>query len=365
MTDLGDRVGPDARRLQHAGSVTTPLPSSPPVAARLRPAPGLALATALGAVATVAGAAWPVLGAPVFAVTAGLLLSPLVIRWRSSLDRGIGLARGRLLQVAVVLLGAQLSLHQVAEVGVASLPVMLGTLVLCLLLGWVLGRAMHIGSDLSTLIAVGTAICGASAIAAVTPTIRAKHPDTTYAITTIFLFNVVAVLTFPPLGHLLALSQEQFGVFAGTAVNDTSSVVAAAASFGPAAADHAVVVKLVRSLMIIPVVIGLAVLVRRREGSAGTTERGGRVRRLLGLVPWFLIGFLVLVAMNSAGLIPEGSHGALRQAAVFLIATALAAIGLSTDVRALRRTGPRPLLLGLALWAAVTAGSLVLIRLTL
>jgi uncharacterized integral membrane protein (TIGR00698 family) len=338
---------------------------SSPVSPLLRPAPGLALAVCVGAVATIAGAAWPVLGAPVFAVTAGVLLSPLAIRWREVLDQGLELARGRLLQVAVVLLGAQLSLQEVAHVGLSSLPVMLGTLVLCLLLAWLLGRAMRIGSDLRTLIGVGTAICGASAIAAVTPTIRARHPDTTYAISTIFLFNVLAVVVFPPLGHLLGLSQEQFGLFAGTAVNDTSSVVAAAASYGTVAADHAVVVKLVRSLMIIPIVIGLAVLVRRREGSVEPAGRGGRASRLVGLVPWFLIGFVVVVVMNSVGLVPEGSHGAIRQVAVFLIATALAAIGLSTDVRALRRTGSRPMLLGLALWAAVTSSSLILMWLTL
>ncbi|SNR92358.1 conserved hypothetical integral membrane protein [Blastococcus mobilis] len=332
--------------------------------ARLRPALGLALAVALGVVASVAGAAWPTLGAPVFAVTAGVLLSPLANRWRGALDRGIGLAKGPLLQVAVVLLGAQLSLQQVADVGLSSLPVMLGTLTPCLLLAVLLGRAMHIGSDLRTLIGVGTAICGASAIAAVTPTIRAKDPDTTYAISTIFLFNVLAVLAFPPLGHLLELSQEQFGLFAGTAVNDTSSVVAAAASYGSVAADHAVVVKLVRSLMIIPIVVGLAVLVRCREGVAESAGRGGRVSRLVGLVPWFLIAFVMVVAMNSMGWVPDRSHEVIRLAAVFLIATALAAIGLSTDVRALRRTGPKPMVLGLVLWGSVTSTSLLLIWLT-
>jgi uncharacterized integral membrane protein (TIGR00698 family) len=335
-----------------------------PVAARLRPALGLAFALGLGVVATVAGAAWPTLGAPVFAVTVGVLLSPLANRWRGGAHRGIGLAKGPLLQVAVVLLGTQLSLQQVAHVGLSSLPVMLGTLVLCLVLAAILGRAMHIGGHLRTLIGVGTAICGASAIAAVTPTIRAKDPDTTYAISTIFLFNVLAVVVFPPLGHVLDLSQEQFGLFAGTAVNDTSSVVAAAASYGAEASDHAVVVKLVRSLMIIPIVIALAVLIRRREGAVEPAAHVGRARRLAGLVPWFLVAFVVTVALNSVGLVPEGSHGAIRQAAVFLIATALAAIGLSTDGRALRRTGPKPIVLGLVLWASVTSSSLILIWLT-
>jgi uncharacterized integral membrane protein (TIGR00698 family) len=331
----------------------------------LRSAPGLVLAVLLGAVATLAGTAWPTLGAPVFAVLAGVLLSPLIVRRRELLDRGVGLAKGRLLQVAVVLLGAPLSLQQVARVGLSSLPVMLGTLVFCLLLAWLVGRAMRIGSDLRTLIGVGTAICGASAIAAVTPTIRAKDPDTTYAISTIFLLNVLAVLVFPPIGHALGLSQEAFGLFAGTAVNDTSSVVAAAASYGSAAADHAVVVKLVRTLMIIPIVIALSLLVRRRDRAADDAPGAGGLRRLSGLVPWFLIGFVVVVAANSAGLVPEGSQDLVRRVAVFLIATALAAIGLSTDVGTLRRTGPRPMLLGLVLWAGVTSSSLILISLNL
>ena len=331
----------------------------------LRLTPGLLLAVVLGVAATVAGTAWPVLGAPVFAVIAGVLLSPLTRRWRARLDPGIGLARGRLLQLAVVLLGAPLSLQQVARVGLSSLPVMLGTLVLCLLLAWIVGRAMHISRDLRTLIGVGTAICGASAIAAVTPTIRAKNPDTTYAISTIFLLNVVAVLVFPPIGHALGLSQQAFGLFAGTAVNDTSSVVAAAASYGSAAADHAVVVKLVRTLMIIPVVIGLSVLVRRRDRAGGAALGGSAAPRLFGLVPWFLVAFVVIVAVHSAGLIPEGSQGLIRRAAVFLIATALAAIGLSTDMAELRRTGPRPMILGLVLWVGVTLSSLILISLTL
>lgn len=344
----------------------TSLAEFTPVQARLmRPAPGLVVAVVIGVAATVAGTAWPVLGAPVFAVIAGALLSPLITRWRSRLEPGVGLARGRLLQLAVVLLGAPLSLQQVAHVGLTSLPVMLGTLVFCLILAWLVGRALHVSRDLRTLVGVGTAICGASAIAAVAPTIRAKNPDTTYAISTIFLLNVLAVLVFPPIGHALGLSQQAFGLFAGTAVNDTSSVVAAAASYGSAAADHAVVVKLVRTLMIIPVVIGLSVLVRRRDRSGGGALGGSVVRRLVGLVPWFLVGFVVIVAVHSAGLIPAGSQGLIRSAAVFLIATALAAIGLSTDIRELRRTGPRPLILGLVLWVGVTLSSLILISLTL
>jgi uncharacterized integral membrane protein (TIGR00698 family) len=254
-----------------------------------------------------------------------------------------------------VLLGSALSLRQVAHVGASSLPVMLGTLAVCLALAYLLGRWLGIGRDLRTLIGVGTGICGASAIAAVSPVIRARSADVAYAISTIFLFNLVAVLAFPPLGHLLGLSQHDFGLFAGTAVNDTSSVVAAASTYGSSATDYAVVVKLTRTLMIIPTCLGLAALTR-----TGEHDGGGLLRRVTRLVPWFLVGFIVLAALNSLGWVPSATHAPLRDASVFLITLALAAIGLRTDVAGLRRAGSRPLLLGLLLWVAVASTSLVL-----
>jgi uncharacterized integral membrane protein (TIGR00698 family) len=267
------------------------------------------------------------------------------------------------LQLAVVVLGSQLSLREVAGVGVSSLPVMVGTLAACLATAYVLGRRMGIDGDLRTLIGVGTGICGASAIAAVSPVIRARSTTVAYAMTTIFLFNVAAVLAFPPLGHLLHLGQDAFGLFAGTAVNDTSSVVAAATTYGAEAGNHAVVVKLTRTLMIIPVCLALSALVARRERGGTHAEDAaveGSGGRLLRLVPWFLIGFLVVAAANSLGAVPDSAHGPLQHVSVFLITLALSAIGLSTDVAGLRRAGPRPLLLGAALWVVVAGTSLLL-----
>jgi uncharacterized integral membrane protein (TIGR00698 family) len=258
-----------------------------------------------------------------------------------------------MLQVSVVLLGAQLSLGEVLSAGAGSLPVMLSTLGVCLVLAWSVGRWLGVPRDLRTLIGVGTGICGASAIAATTPAIRAKSNDVAYAISTIFLFNVAAVLVFPPLGHALGLSQHAFGLFAGTAVNDTSSVVAAAGSYGPQAVQYAVVVKLVRTLMIIPVVMALTFLTRRREGSPDPQARSG-----ISLVPWFLVAFLAMAALHTAGLIPAATQNGLHQLALLFITIALGAVGLSTDVPALRRAGARPLLLGLILWVAVTLTSL-------
>ncbi|GAA2703838.1 YeiH family protein [Micromonospora olivasterospora] len=315
---------------------------------------GLGAAVLLGLAATVAGTQVPVVGAPVLAVVAGVLLSPLARRRPEALEPGLSLAKGVVLQLSVVFLGARLSLGEVLSAGVGSLPVMLGTLGVCLLLAWSVGRRLGVPRDLRTLIGVGTGICGASAIAATTPVIRAKSNDVAYAMSTIFLFNVAAVLVLPPLGHALGLSGHAFGLLAGTAVNDTSSVVAAAGAYGQDAVGPAVVVKLVRTLMIIPVVLVLATSSRRRAD----LPEASKARLAASLVPWFLVAFLAVAALNTGGLIPAAAQAVLHQVALLFVAIALAAVGLSTDVAALRRAGARPLLLGLILWAAVGSTSL-------
>ncbi|SBN64235.1 conserved hypothetical integral membrane protein [Curtobacterium sp. 9128] len=339
-----------------------------------RLAPGLALATGIAVVATVIGRLLPVVGAPVSGVVLGAVIG-MVRRPADSLKPGITTASKFVLQLAVVLLGAQLSLAEVARVGVESLPVMLGTLVICLLAAWGVGRLLGVVGNLRTLIGVGTGICGASAIAAVTPVIGAVSVEVAYAVSTIFLFNVAAVIVFPIVGHALGMSQHAFGLFAGTAVNDTSSVVAAASTYGTQAANFAVVVKLVRTLMIIPIVLGLAWLVGRREQAAARLAAAGEgvpaadrppwtLRRIVKLVPWFLIGFVIAAAVNSTGVLPGPVHPAISAIAAFLITVALSAIGLSTDVAGFRRAGFRPLVLGLVLWLVVTGSSLGLMALT-
>jgi uncharacterized integral membrane protein (TIGR00698 family) len=321
--------------------------------------PGLIAVCAVAAVATVGGRLLPVIGAPVIGVALGVAGSRLARR-HVPMQAGVAFASRTVLQVAVVILGAQLSIRQVLEVGAGSLPVMLGTLTACLVLAYLVGRALGIGSDLRTLIGVGTGICGASAIAAVSPSIRARHPDIAYAISTIFVFNIAAVLAFPPLGRALHLSQHAFGLFAGTAVNDTSSVVAAASTYGAAAGNYAVVVKLTRTLMIIPICLVLAALTQQRDNRTCDVPARSPVGGVARLVPWFIVGFLALAALNSVGVIPATAHPGLQAVAVVLITIALTAIGMSTDVAALRRTGARPLLLGLVLWIAVTGTSLAL-----
>jgi uncharacterized integral membrane protein (TIGR00698 family) len=321
--------------------------------------PGVLVCLAIAVVSTVVGKLVPVVGSALPAVVIGVIAA-VIRRPASRVEPGIRYSSTFLLQVAVVLLGAQLSLPIILQVGAESLPVMLGTLVVCLLAAWLVGRRLRVAPRLRTLIGVGTGICGASAIAAISPVIGAASAEIAYAISTIFLFNVLAVVLFPLLGHALNMDPHTFGLLAGTAVNDTSSVVATASVFGAGALGFAVVVKLVRTLMIIPISIGLSVMEARRAG------RGIRMtpRRALGLVPWFLVGFVVVALVNSTGAIPLPVIGGLVQVSQFLIAMALAGIGLSTDLPALRRAGWRPLALGAILWVLVTATSLLIIAAT-
>ncbi|QYM75145.1 YeiH family protein [Leucobacter luti] len=318
--------------------------------------PGVLLCALIAAIATVIGAWVPLVGSAIPAVVIGVLVA-MIRKPAARLAPGIGYAGKFVLQCAVVLLGAQLSLASIIRVGAESLPVMLSSLAVCLLGAWVIGRVLGVDRDLRVLLGVGTGICGASAIAAISPVIRAKSADIAYAISTVFLFNILAVLIFPVIGHALGMSPHAFGLFAGTAVNDTSSVVAAASVFSASALGFAVVVKLVRTLMIIPISVGLAVLEGRRTGSSERLTPA----RILKLVPWFLIGFLVVATLTSFGAITETASGILTTVSVFLVATALAGIGLSTDLGAIRTAGLKPLLLGgiLSLLVAVTTLSVM------
>src|SRR5438552_4103512 len=316
------------------------------------------LAPGLAAAATVAAAAWPLgrlvpeVGPPVFGLALGVAVASTLPR-APTLERGVGFASRYVLQAAVVALGATLSLGRVASVGGRSLPVLFGSLAAAFLAAFVAGRLLHVPGRLTTLVGVGTGLCGASALGAVSSVVGAAEAEIAYAVSTIFAFNLVAIALFPPLGHMLGLSESAFGVWAGTAINDTSSVVAAAYSFGSAAGAQAVVVKLTRTLMILPVAATLAVLVGRTRAVAW--------RRI---VPWFLLVFVVAAALRTAGLIPRSADHSVRLLAEALITVALAAIGLSTRLGELRRTGPRPLLLGAFVWVAVAVASLAVQRAT-
>lgn len=318
---------------------------------------GLALSIAVGLIATGLGTLVPPVGAPVF----GIVLGVLVRQWlgyRDSLAPGIKFSSKTILQAAVVLLGAGLSLTQIVTIGWSALPVMLGTLALALIAGPIIGKWLQIGFDTRTLITVGTGICGASAIATISAVIGASQTAIALSVTVIFVYNILAVLLFPTLGDLMGMSQEAFGLWAGTAINDTSSVVAAATIYGAVATSQAVVVKLTRTLMIIPISIGHAW--RHSRSTDTTDDRKQGAMSWKKLIPPFLILFLIAATLRTVGIIPDGWQNPINTLAVFFTAVALSAVGLSTPIKAIREAGWRPLALGGILWVLVATSALAL-----
>ena len=323
--------------------------------------PGLLLAVMIALVALGLGMWAPLIGGPVFGIVIGILVRHFLAPG-DAFTPGIQFGGKQILQWSIIALGFGLSLDQVAKTGVESLAVTLSTMTVAFLTAWLLGRWLGVHDKLKILIGVGTAICGGSAIAAVTPIIRPDEHDTAFAISTIFLFNVVAVLIFPLLGHWMNLSDLGFGLWAGTAINDTSSVVAAGYSYSTTAGDYATIVKLTRATLIIPICLVLALVVgireKRRHQEAGSVGSFSLAR----IFPWFILWFLVASAVRTAGLVPAAIQPLLHTLAEFLIIVALTAIGLSANLRKMVSSGPRPILLGLGVWIAVAVSSLLVQR---
>ncbi len=311
---------------------------------------GISIAFVLAVPAWLLGGLVPIVGAPVFAILIGMALS--FVKRPAVLEGGIRFSGKLVLQYSIIFLGFSLDLGVVLRVGAQSLGVMLFTLSAAFVTAYLAGRALRLDTNLKILIGVGTSICGGSAIAATAPVIGASDEDVTFSISTIFLFNVIAVFLFPALGHLMRMSSNAFGLWAGTAINDTSSVVAAAFSYGDAAGRFATVVKLTRTLMIIPVTLALA----------SVRARGAKAQRahvhIVKIIPWFVLGFLAASLVRSASLLPDAASSALTEIGKFGICVAMAAIGLNANPVKLLRNGVRPILLGLACWAAVALVSL-------
>ncbi len=323
---------------------------------------GLLPPIAIAAVATGVAAYVPTLGAPVVAIVLGLVLGE-VVGQPPALKAGTAFAAKKVLQASIVLLGAGMSLQQVARVGWSGLPVMLGTIVLALLAGSALARALGVERQVGALVTYGTTICGASAIATMSAVIGAEASAVAVSIAVIVLYNVLAAIIFPYLGQAMSLSAESFGLWAGTAVNDTSSVVAAATSYdalllstglAAGAAAYAVVVKLTRTLAIIPLAVWQSARRQRTEPKPGQAKAWWR------LVPPFLVLFLVAAAVRTAGLIPAAWDAPIRWLAHFGTAVAMAAVGMSSSFAAIKRAGWRPLVLGGVLWLVVAVSSLLL-----
>jgi uncharacterized integral membrane protein (TIGR00698 family) len=318
---------------------------------RIATLPGVFVAVVVAIAATILAPYAPILGSPVIAIVLGVMLRSCVAL-PASLEPGIRYTARTVLQVAIVVSGLGISLTSIYRTGLGTLPVTLGTIALVLVAAPILGRLLQLDAKLRELVGIGTAICGASAIAAVATVIEPTETQISLAVATIFTYNIAAVLTFPLVGHALGLSQAQFGVWAGTAINDTSSVVAAGFAYGPEAGAHATIVKLTRATLILPIVGVMAVLRARAE------QHAGKAIPWLKIVPWFVLWFLVAAIVNSLGAVPVAWHAAIANLSTFLISVALAAIGMQTALAALLHAGSRPLTLGFALWMLVALSSL-------
>lgn len=311
--------------------------------------PGILVCVLISLVGLWLGARFPIIGAPVFAILIGIAVGNL-LRLSPLTKPGVSFCSKKVLQLAIIVLGANLSLSQIWNTGRESLWVMLVSLSVSLLGAWFIGTRMGISRRLTSLVGVGTGICGGSAIAAIAPIITADDDEIAFSISTIFLFNVVAVLVFPFVGHMIHLQDHGFGLWAGTAINDTSSVVAAGYSYSKAAGDFAAITKLARTTMIIPISLGFALLMRRRSGGGSYS--------LKKILPWFILGFIAMAALNSLHLLGPVLPGMAGSAGRYLIVVALAGVGLGANLQKMIKTGPKPILLGLMVWALVAISSL-------
>lgn len=311
--------------------------------------PGALMALVIAAAAKLletweASAGLHFIGASVIALFIGMLVNAFY-KPNAVTQPGIKFTSKKILKFAIILLGASLNIRTVLTVGRFSLTVMVFTLATCFGLGALIGKALGLNWKTASLINAGTGICGGSAIAAIAPVIEADDMDVAYGLSATFLFDMAMIVVFPLLGRALGLSDAAFGLWAGTAVNDTSSVVATGYAFSEAAGDFATMVKLTRTLSIIPAVLAFSAInlhIKKKE-QAGASAAKVSISKIF---PWFILGFLAMSGLTSLGLIPVNAASMLKEASKFLMVAALAAIGLNTDFRALCRSGAKPMLHG-------------------
>lgn len=318
--------------------------------------PGILFAFVLALIAAWLGNKFPIIGGPVFGIVLGIIIGNTLGKPNNTIS-GINFTSKKILQWAIIVLGAGLSLTQVLKTGLNSLTVTIFTLSAAFAAAYGFGKLMKIPYKLKSLIGVGTAICGGSAIAAISPIIEADEMEVAYSISTIFLFNIIAVLIFPPLGHLLGFSDKAFGLWAGTAVNDTSSVVAAGYAFSNAAGAYATIVKLTRTTMIIPIslIFSFVTAMQKKKEAKENSSVNYSFRKIF---PWFVLWFLVASLLNTLGLFKGSSIAYINTLGKFMIVMALSAVGLGADFKKMRKTGLKPMFLGLIVWFTVAMVSI-------
>ncbi len=321
-------------------------------------APGLALVAVLTAIAYASTLVLPdVFGA----VTIGLFLGIIVanVHRVPLAEPGAKSAKAWFLPLGILLLGARLSVADILSTGLGAILVLVVDIVLVLVVTLGIGRSFGLSLKLSALIGVGTSICGNTAIAATAPVIKAPERDVSFAVATITLFGTAAVIVYPLIGHALGMSDNLFGHWVGAAVNDTSQVTATGFGYSVAAGETATIVKLTRNTLMVPVIFSVGMWFAARESRpAGAEERRDWLASARKAVPPFLLGFLALALVNSAGFIPDALATSLTRVSQVLIVMALVGVGLTTRISALRQTGPAPFAMGLAVAVMLAVVSL-------
>jgi uncharacterized integral membrane protein (TIGR00698 family) len=273
---------------------------------------------------------------------------------------GVVFGLRKILRFAIILLGLQLTAQQVAEVGGRGFAIIVATLLATFLVTKIAGRLLGVDRKLAELIAAGTSICGASAVIATNTVTDGSDEDVAYAVACVTIFGTLSMFLYPVLGRTIGLDPHAYGLWTGASIHEIAQVVAAAFQQGKDAGDFGTIAKLSRVMLLAPVVIGLGLAATR--GHRASHGLSGRARTRAPM-PWFVLGFLLLIGVNSLGVVPSDAKHVLVPATTFLLTIALASMGLETDIRRLRAKGVRPLALGALSWLFISGFSLVLIRL--
>ena len=329
---------------------------------------GILVCLAIAIPSWLLGKMFPVIGGVVIAIIAGMIVTMF---WdnKGKAEPGIKWTSRVILQTAVVLLGFGMNLGVIFQTGKQSLPIIICTITTSLIIAWILQKALKVPANTSILVGVGSSICGGSAIAAAAPVIGADDDEIAQSIAVIFFFNVLAAIFFPILGKAIGfdtVNGESFGIFAGTAINDTSSVTAAASTWdsmwnlGSETLNKAVTVKLTRTLAIIPITLGLSLIQAKKSTKEGKQTTKFSLKRAF---PMFILYFVIAAIITTVCVhmgVDAGIFQPIKELSKFMIIMAMAAIGLNSNVIQLIKTGGKPIIVGASCWCGITVVSLIM-----
>ena len=329
---------------------------------------GILVCLAIAIPSWLLGKMFPVIGGAVIAIITGMIVTMF---WdnKGKAEPGIKWTSRVILQTAVVLLGFGMNLGVIFQTGKQSLPIIICTITTSLIIAWILQKALKVPANTSILVGVGSSICGGSAIAAAAPVIGADDDEIAQSIAVIFFFNVLAAIFFPILGKAIGfdtVNGESFGIFAGTAINDTSSVTATASTWdsmwnlGSETLNKAVTVKLTRTLAIIPITLGLSLIQAKKSIKEGKQTTKFSLKRAF---PMFILYFVIAAIITTVCVhmgVDAGVFQPIKELSKFMIIMAMAAIGLNSNVIQLIKTGGKPIIVGASCWCGITVVSLIM-----